>query len=60
MKINATIENIDINVTDDEGKVVLCYHATDYRFEADSIGFIKAVEEHIPAIKALAEKIDNA
>ncbi len=60
MKINATIENIDINVTDDEGKTVYAFKALDYRFEADSIGFIKAVEEHIPAIKALAEKIDNA
>ena len=60
MKINAAVENIAITITDDEGKVVLHYHAADYRFEADSIGFIKAVEEHIPAIKALAEKIDNA
>ena len=60
MKINAAIENIVITVTDDDGKVVLHYHAAGYRFEADTIGFIKAVEEHIPAIKALAEKIDNA
>ena len=60
MKINAAVENIAITITDDEGKVVLHYHAADYRFEADFIGFIKAVEEHIPAIKALAEKIDNA
>lgn len=60
MKINAAVENIAITITDDEGKVVLHYHAADYRFEADSIGFIKAVEEHIPAIKALAEKINDA
>ena len=60
MKINAAIENIAITVTDDDGKVVLHYHAADYRFEADTIGFIKAVEEHIPAVKALVEKIDNA
>lgn len=60
MKVSVASPEFEITVTDDSGKVVLCYHATDYRFEADSIGFIKAVEEHIPAIKALAEKIDNA
>lgn len=60
MKVLVESPNFEITVTDDEGKVVLNYHAVDYRFEADSIGFIKAVEEHIPAIKALVEKIDNA
>ena len=60
MKINAAVENIAITITDDEGKVVMHYHAKDYRFEADSIGLTKAVEEHIPALKALVEKIENA
>ena len=60
MKINIAVENIAVRITDDEGKVVLNYRATDYHFEADTIGLIKAVEEHIPAIRALVEKIDNA
>lgn len=60
MKVNVHSPKFEITVTDDEGKVVLHYHATDYHFVADSIGFIKAIEEHIPAFKALAEKIENA
>lgn len=60
MKINVAIENIGFRITDDEGTVVLNYRAADYRFEADSIALIKAIEEHIPAIKVLVEKIDNA
>ena len=60
MKIKTVFENVEITVADDQDKVVYAFKALDYRFEADSIGLIKAVEEHIPAIKALAEKIDNA
>ena len=60
MKVKAVFENVDIQITDDQDKVVYAFKALDYRFEADSIGLIKAVEEHIPAIKALVEKIENA
>lgn len=60
MKIAIEFEKVNVKLTDDDDKVVYAFEASNYRFEADSIGFIKAVEEHIPAIKALAEKIDNA
>lgn len=60
MKVSVHSPEFEIKITDDQGKVVLCYHATDYRFEADSIGFVEAVREHIPVIKALAKEIENA
>lgn len=59
MKINATIENIDINVTDDEGKTVYAFKALDYRFEVDSVAFIKAIGEHAPAIREVAKKFEE-
>lgn len=56
MKIKATVENIDISLTDDEGKTVYAFKALDYRFEVDSIAFIKAIGEHAPVIREVAEK----
>lgn len=59
MKINATIENIDINVTDDEGKTVYAFKALDYRVEIDSIAFIEAIGEHAPAIREAVKKFEE-
>ena len=59
MKIKAVIENVDIQITDDEDKVVYAFKALDYRFELDSIGFIKAIGEHAPAIREVVKKFEE-
>jgi len=59
VKIEATIEDINISITDDEGNTVFAFAAANYRYEVDSVAFIKAIGEHAPAIKEVAEKFQK-
>lgn len=59
MRISVHSPEFEVTVTDDEGKVVLCYHATDYRFEADTVAFVKAIGEHAPVIREVAKKFEE-
>lgn len=59
MKIEIEFEKIDVKLTDDDDKVIYAFKAFDYRFEADTIAFIKAIGEHAPAIREVAKKFEE-
>ena len=59
MKIAIEFEKVNVKLTDDDDKVVYAFEASDYRFEADTIGFVKAIGEHAPAIREVAKKFEE-
>ena len=59
MKVSVHSPEFEITVTDDEGKTVYAFKALDYRFEVDSVAFIKAIGEHAPAIREVAKKFEE-